>query len=228
MRRVVLTAGMLAVWAVWACTVSANYIEPSRTVTMPDGKQLACYEQGAAKTLGNSAGYAGLSYPNLVKGGVAEATIGTLSRAAIASSRHVTDFYRSGYNASGDDLPGAPTGPLDCLADYMGTSQDAYSNVNGGTTFWNYTDGTRIYARDIYSYGSSYYDSDGQSLRKQLLKSPLKYGHVTSGFGMRMHPILGYSRRHVRHVRVCQVFRRLQPRRSFDDPRGLQSIHPRI
>jgi murein DD-endopeptidase MepM/ murein hydrolase activator NlpD len=42
----------------------------------------------------------------------------------------------------------------------------------------------------------SYYDADGQSLRKQLLKSPLKYGHVTSGFGMRVHPILGYSRAH--------------------------------
>jgi murein DD-endopeptidase MepM/ murein hydrolase activator NlpD len=42
----------------------------------------------------------------------------------------------------------------------------------------------------------SYYDADGQSLRKQLLKSPLKYGHVTSGFGMRVHPILGYGRAH--------------------------------
>lgn len=42
----------------------------------------------------------------------------------------------------------------------------------------------------------SYYDADGQSLRKQLLKSPLKYGQVTSGFGMRVHPVLGYSRAH--------------------------------
>lgn len=42
----------------------------------------------------------------------------------------------------------------------------------------------------------SYYDADGQSLRKQLLKSPLKYGQVTSGFGMRVHPVLGYGRAH--------------------------------
>lgn len=41
-----------------------------------------------------------------------------------------------------------------------------------------------------------YYDSEGQSMRKQLLKAPLKYGRVTSGFGRRRHPILGYSRQH--------------------------------
>ncbi|MBN1962770.1 MAG: M23 family metallopeptidase [Deltaproteobacteria bacterium] len=43
---------------------------------------------------------------------------------------------------------------------------------------------------------ASYYDSDGKSLRKQLLRTPLKYGRVTSGFGLRKHPILGYSRAH--------------------------------
>lgn len=42
----------------------------------------------------------------------------------------------------------------------------------------------------------AYYDVNGQSLRKQLLKSPLKYAHVTSSFGWRRHPVLGYSRAH--------------------------------
>ena len=63
------------------------------------------------------------------------------------------------------------------------------------------TDGTRHEAFLHHGQGSaaaiaSYFDADGQSLRKQLLKSPLKYGHITSGFGMRVHPILGYSRAH--------------------------------
>lgn len=43
---------------------------------------------------------------------------------------------------------------------------------------------------------ATYYDANGQSLRKQLLKSPLKFAPVTSGFGWRRHPILGYSRAH--------------------------------
>jgi len=41
-----------------------------------------------------------------------------------------------------------------------------------------------------------YYDKRGHSMQKQLLKSPLKYGHVTSRFGKRRHPVLGYTRNH--------------------------------
>lgn len=42
----------------------------------------------------------------------------------------------------------------------------------------------------------AYYDKEGRSLRKQLLKSPLKFGHITSRFGRRHHPVLGYTRAH--------------------------------
>lgn len=43
---------------------------------------------------------------------------------------------------------------------------------------------------------TGYYDEHGQSMRKQLLKAPLKYAPVTSTFGVRKHPILGYTRNH--------------------------------
>jgi murein DD-endopeptidase MepM/ murein hydrolase activator NlpD len=42
----------------------------------------------------------------------------------------------------------------------------------------------------------SYFDKNGHSMRKQLLKAPVKYANVTSGFGKRRHPILGYTRSH--------------------------------
>jgi len=42
----------------------------------------------------------------------------------------------------------------------------------------------------------SYYDDEGGSARRGFLKSPLKYAQVTSHFGGRKHPVLGYTRAH--------------------------------
>jgi murein DD-endopeptidase MepM/ murein hydrolase activator NlpD len=41
-----------------------------------------------------------------------------------------------------------------------------------------------------------YYDQDGRSSRKFLVRMPIVGGRFTSGFGMRFHPILGYARIH--------------------------------
>ena len=41
-----------------------------------------------------------------------------------------------------------------------------------------------------------YYDQDGRSTRKFLVRMPIVGGRFTSGFGIRFHPILGYSRPH--------------------------------
>ncbi|MFT4194218.1 peptidoglycan DD-metalloendopeptidase family protein [Ottowia sp.] len=42
----------------------------------------------------------------------------------------------------------------------------------------------------------AYYSFDGQSLRKAYLVSPMEVSRITSGFGMRNHPVFGYSREH--------------------------------
>jgi murein DD-endopeptidase MepM/ murein hydrolase activator NlpD len=42
----------------------------------------------------------------------------------------------------------------------------------------------------------SYYSFEGQSLRRAYLLSPLEFSRITSGFGMRNHPVYGYSREH--------------------------------
>ena len=41
-----------------------------------------------------------------------------------------------------------------------------------------------------------FYDPNGRSTRKFLVRSPILNSKITSGFGMRFHPILGYTRPH--------------------------------
>ena len=41
-----------------------------------------------------------------------------------------------------------------------------------------------------------YFDKEGRSARQFLLRSPVPTGRFNNGFGMRRHPILGYSRMH--------------------------------
>jgi murein DD-endopeptidase MepM/ murein hydrolase activator NlpD len=41
-----------------------------------------------------------------------------------------------------------------------------------------------------------YYDENGRSTRKFLIRKPIAAGEITSGFGMRYHPILHYAKMH--------------------------------
>ena len=57
------------------------------------------------------------------------------------------------------------------------------------------------YAIRIYRYVDKsgtvdYYNQYGESLRKAMLRTPINGATITSGYGMRNHPILGYSKMH--------------------------------
>ncbi len=126
-------------------------------------------------------GYAGLYYQRLVPRGPAELSTfsaGTYrANKAIASSQHVAGYY-TGYLNSGDDPCDGNLvtchGGGNCLADFMGTSQDMNwlfpacngviaqpVNSDGGTLFWNYTDGTALTSADIYIFGSCFWETSG-------------------------------------------------------------------
>lgn len=56
---------------------------------------------------------------------------------------------------------------------------------------------TRVYRfQDPEDGAVDYYDEDGKSIRQFLLRNPVPNGVFRSGFGMRRHPILGFSRMH--------------------------------
>ncbi|MBI3178055.1 MAG: M23 family metallopeptidase [Deltaproteobacteria bacterium] len=106
------------------------------------------------------------------------------------------------------------------LVDVFAWDIDFYSEIYPGDTFRVLVEKEYIDSK-LYDYGAilaaefvtagivhrafrfegsegrvGYYDEEGRSLRKMLLKSPLQYGNVTSSFGKRLHPVLGYTRAH--------------------------------
>lgn len=51
--------------------------------------------------------------------------------------------------------------------------------------------------RFVHKDGSTaFYDAEGKSIKRALMRTPINSARITSGFGMRRHPILGYSKMH--------------------------------
>ena len=106
------------------------------------------------------------------------------------------------------DAVGIPDGIAMQLADVFGGDIDFHRDLRKGDRFTVVYElyqlngrpvrAGRLLAAEFVSQGralravryqSSYYAPDGKNLRKAFLRSPLEFSRVSSGFGMRMHPI---------------------------------------
>ncbi|MDE3060486.1 MAG: M23 family metallopeptidase [Pseudomonadota bacterium] len=54
----------------------------------------------------------------------------------------------------------------------------------------------RIFRYVDHEGNADYYNEKGESVRKALLRTPVNGARITSSYGMRMHPLLGYSKMH--------------------------------
>jgi murein DD-endopeptidase MepM/ murein hydrolase activator NlpD len=83
---------------------------------------------------------------------------------------------------------------------YAGEDENSSDNSKGDVLFALLTTGGET--RKFYRYQTSddnavdYYDETGKSAKKFLVRKPVADGNITSGFGGRNHPLLGYDKMH--------------------------------
>lgn len=107
------------------------------------------------------------------------------------------------------------------MAEILGSNIDFHRDLRRGDTFrvvyesfrhqGEYVRSGRILALEFVNKGKTYeafwfapadgsqggyYDSDGESLRRAFLRSPMEFSRVTSGFSMRFHPLHREWRQH--------------------------------
>jgi murein DD-endopeptidase MepM/ murein hydrolase activator NlpD len=106
------------------------------------------------------------------------------------------------------DAAGIPDSVAIQLADVFGGDIDFYRELRKGDRFTVVYETYRLNGRPVRAgrvlaaefvnqgksfravhFGASYYTPDGKNLRKAFLRSPLEFSRVSSGFGMRMHPM---------------------------------------
>lgn len=123
-------------------------------------------------------------YETGVKSGIPASVLGEL----VTAYSYDVDFQRDIH--SGDRI--------DVLFERMQT-RDGTVAENGNVLYAELNlagKPMRIYRYADKAGHADYYNEKGESIRKALLRTPINGAKITSSFGMRNHPILGYSKMH--------------------------------
>jgi murein DD-endopeptidase MepM/ murein hydrolase activator NlpD len=122
---------------------------------------------------------------------------GSAARANIPQSviAEVIRIYSWNIDFQRDIQPGDK---IEVLYDSSETEDGDYSKL-GNVLYASLTVGGRqipIYRYEMEDGRVDYFGPDGTSTRKTLMKTPIDGARISSGFGMRRHPVLGYTKMH--------------------------------
>jgi len=123
-------------------------------------------------------------YGSAAKAGIPQAVVAD----AIKIYSQNIDFQRD--VKSGDSL--------EVMYETMATD-DGYVARTGNILFARLTLSGReipLYRFEMADGGVDYFGPNGESTKKTLMRTPINGARLSSGFGMRRHPVLGYSKMH--------------------------------
>jgi murein DD-endopeptidase MepM/ murein hydrolase activator NlpD len=178
-----------------------------------------------ARYAASSASQVGTHFTRLTVRRVAGTLMASAETAPLAAQvRMGSGTIRSSLFAATDEAR-IPDNVATQLADVFSTDLDFHRQLRKGDTFsvvyealtadgepitWGTSGAGRVLAADFVSNGRAYsavwfrdsqgkggyYGFDGQSKKRAFLASPMEFSRVTSGFAMRMHPILNNWKQH--------------------------------
>lgn len=128
----------------------------------------------------------GSVYESMRKAGVPRTLVGNF----LKPFGHFVDFQR--------DIRAGQENRVEVL--YNGRQTiDGSATVPGDIVYASLTLGNKhvaLYRFETEDGSENFYTEDGKSGKRLLMKTPINGARLSSGFGMRRHPVLGYSKMH--------------------------------